>query len=799
MDDRKPMIVDSPVGKQAVDSTGSPLGVARMDVEQSYAGIGELLQKYINSSDQEAWEKIKAKTDYTYESLDPALAALERESGFGPEIKKRLEKGQKLFFKPNLVNPQSIDPQTHGPDLGSFACAEWPFVAALMRWFHDKLGVSYYQMALGEAATVMPASAGCYSLWNPDGETVTVEAVIEGKVGDFYCGWGFYFARKYLAERLAPKDSDDPMQGYEESVAGTYIPPGNVSDKLMVYDLNRIFDDTTKGRDLEVPGGINYQSIILHKALVGGDPNDSQDMKAYPGSILVNVPKLKVHVVTLLTNVIKNLGIGLYPMQSACTGGTKWDYSVPHVPVPGMKGGIPHEIWISEVDEETRLPKRGADGKIISKKTGGINATMIDIIKAVINQDIFMIHIVDAIEGINMDHQGIDVGTKEPEGMVFAGLDPVATDLLSARYMFSNVPLAEALEAGLEDGHGGRFPQAVPVPTVEGTNIISQKGYDCPISRDESFEDARKRGLGETSYYAVGRDAVTDSPIVSFQGHLGTINNGEFSDVITKTLYFDVFKMPWDMQHTTFTYMEVVDKLTGSSLKREFMETFDERGDGIINYNDSGKNGIWTPMMYFGADFINKIATEKWGHVGGWFSLYSKMMKCTDASWNRHEHDFLKEYFYGPVCVVAYQMSIFEMEMPDFFIPDLMWGNGKWPSFQMARFIYMGLTLYGEEFPNRITPPSMYSAAFRYADVTQNQGRYTGGLRNEPEPESIDNYIADVSNGKGNHLDFIVYIPEGYDFVAGSSVPNVEVSSNPEKILTASFAGGKEVWPKKGF
>ncbi|MCP4226843.1 MAG: DUF362 domain-containing protein, partial [Actinomycetia bacterium] len=168
-------------------------------------------------------------------------------------------------------------------------------------------GVSYHQMALGEAATSMPGIVHSLSRLNPEGRTVTTEAAMEGKVGGFYAGWGFYFARKYLAEALEPGASDDPMRGYEESLAGTYIPPGLVSDRLMLYDLNRLDDDPTKGRDLEVPDGINFDSIVLHKAVVGGDPNDAEDMKAYPGCILVNVPKLKVHNVTLLTSVIKNL------------------------------------------------------------------------------------------------------------------------------------------------------------------------------------------------------------------------------------------------------------------------------------------------------------------------------------------------------------------------------------------------------------------------------------------------------------------------------------------------------------
>ena len=156
----KGLEINTPIGKQKVDSTGSPVGVVRLDPDKSYTGTGELLQKYINYSDQGAWEKIKAKIDYTYENLDLVLSPLEKATNLSQEIKTRLGKGQKLLFKPNLVGVQNIDPQTHGPTPMSTSCTEWPFIAALMRWFHDVLGVSYHQMSLGEAATIMPASVG---------------------------------------------------------------------------------------------------------------------------------------------------------------------------------------------------------------------------------------------------------------------------------------------------------------------------------------------------------------------------------------------------------------------------------------------------------------------------------------------------------------------------------------------------------------------------------------------------------------------------------------------------------------
>lgn len=791
MKNAREMLIDSPLGQEMIDAAGSPVGVVRMDVNGSYAGIGDLLKEYINNDSEDAWNRIKAKIDFTYENIDQALAPLEAETGFSGEIGKRLEKGQKLLFKPNVVNPFNIDFQTHGPGLGNLACTEWPFVAALMRWFHDK-GVSYYQMSIGEAATSVAGVAGLFSLMNPDGERITPEAVIEGRSGDFYGGWGFYFARRYLADSLEPGAVDDPMQGYLESVSGDYIPPGHVTDKLMVYDLNQLSDEESKGREVQVPDGVNYGSITLHKVVVGGDPNDARDLEAYPGCILVNVPRLKVHMITLFTNVIKNLGIGLYPMQFAGEGGHRWDYSVPHAPIPGMKGGIPHEIWIPEIDVKTGYPKRDQSGGYVVKKTGGINATMIDIIKAVSSQDVFMIHVVDAIEAINADHTGSLMSEKIPEGMVFAGLDPVAVDLLCARYMFSNVPLRDAMDVDLDDGTGGRFPQAVPVPTIEGDAIASKSGYDCPLSRDRCLERAEERGLGERRYHVVGRDTMTDAPIVSLRGHLGTINKGAFVDLITDNLYFAISKMPWDLQKTSFSYLDAIDRLTGTSLKEEFLNAFSENGKGIVTYDDYGKRGILGCMMYVGGKAVSELGVDHAKSLSGFFTSRTRILRSSEALWNPEGHDLFREYLYGAVCMTAYRVSQVEIDGEDPFLPGLRWGNGRWPSFQLARYIFLGISLYGEQFPNKVDIMSLYGLAFRYADMTQNGMRYAGEIRAEPDPEALDRYFSELSSG-GKPLGFTFYIPAGYENIAGTGVPNVQVTDDAARIFTVSFTNG-EIW-----
>ena len=358
--------IDTPMGSQTIDTTGSPVSVLRVDPEKSYAHIGELLQKVIDDEDPKSWDTIKRKIDYTFENLCVGLHPLLSRTHLHKELASRIEKGQKLLFKPNLVIPTNIDPQTHAPGMGCTACTEWPFIAALMRWFREKMGISYHRMCIGEAATAMTATAVQFSTLS--GERITTEAVIEGRSGDFYGGWGFYFVRKYLLDRLEARMTDNPMNGYEESINGIYITPGLAEDKLLVYDLNRIYDDESKGRRVGVPGGVNYREIVLHKVVVGGDVRNLEDRQNYPGCILVNVPKFKVHAIALFTNVIKNLGIGLYPMQYAENGGCKWDYSVPQDPIPGMKATIPHQVWMSEINPVTCLPVEDENGLPVLKK-----------------------------------------------------------------------------------------------------------------------------------------------------------------------------------------------------------------------------------------------------------------------------------------------------------------------------------------------------------------------------------------------------------------------------------------------
>ncbi len=170
--------IQTVLGDAPLDSDGAPLAVARMDPERSYRNTAFLLQRVIRDSDERAWREIRSKIDYTYEHIDRALSILQEKTNFLSVVRQRLEKGQKILFKPNLVNPAGIDPHTAGPTPARSAETEWPFAAAVMRWFHDRAGISYYRMSVGEAPTSLSSAAANFT--HIKGSAVTTEAVIPG-------------------------------------------------------------------------------------------------------------------------------------------------------------------------------------------------------------------------------------------------------------------------------------------------------------------------------------------------------------------------------------------------------------------------------------------------------------------------------------------------------------------------------------------------------------------------------------------------------------------------------------------
>jgi hypothetical protein len=818
----KGAIVNSQLGERKIDSEGAPISGVRMDVSKAYSGVPGLLQKVINESDiasrtktssaytgysgapgllqrvakeNDAWAEIKNKIDYIYSNLNCSLAELDKETGFGSKVQSQIKLGKKILFKPNLVAPMVIDPGNHGEGVGDPVCTQWPLLAALMRWFHDKLDVSYYQMALGEASTSTFYMSFLFS--KSSGKTITTEAVFEGRSGDFYGGWGFFFVRRYLSERHPTSHKDDPMQGYEDSVAGRFIPPGRAGDRLMVYDLNKIQDDISKGRTVAVPDGANFKEITLHKAIIGGDPHDTNDLRDYPGCVLVNVPKLKIHAQDLLTNAIKNLGIGLYPTQSAFgkdKNDTSWKYSYPHTSIPSYKGKLPHSPWVLKMDDNTNLPVKDENGQYIATKTAGFPGTQADIIRAVQSQNVFMVHVVDAIEMINISHNPDGKAVRVPEGYVWASLDCVALDLFCARYCFKTVPMLDALKLKEENGWPTEFVHHVPEARIDGKNIVTGEGLDSPLFRYNLYRYAEDRGVGKQKYHVVGWDSLTETPLATLGGHLGRIDNTKFLEMMTKTMYYNPNTILHDLQKTILSYAKAHDGLTGSSLFKEFMDSFDENNDGIIDYDEMGRNGFQTAQFAMLAHALHLMLTADYGALKGNFIQLAFLAKNADRSWNPQGHDFLKEDHLMYRASVAFEMSRYGDVIADPFVPGMSFGKGMWPSWQMASYILFTSVIYGAQSAKNVNLGSLYGMAFQYADKVLNAGAYTGSIDQQiSDPRSVGRYFEAVSKG-ADLLDFKLYVPVGYGSLEKVTIPNVEETDDAKKIWTAHFIGGQAVW-----
>ncbi|MBW2624127.1 MAG: hypothetical protein JRD68_14560 [Deltaproteobacteria bacterium] len=112
MDDKE-LVIESSCGKVQIDSTGAPIGAARIDPAQAYIGVPPLLKDVIDLDSADNWSKIMAMVDYTYKGVSMAMDSLDRETGFSVKVKNLVEEGRNLLFKPNLVTPADIDPETH--------------------------------------------------------------------------------------------------------------------------------------------------------------------------------------------------------------------------------------------------------------------------------------------------------------------------------------------------------------------------------------------------------------------------------------------------------------------------------------------------------------------------------------------------------------------------------------------------------------------------------------------------------------------------------------------------------------
>jgi hypothetical protein len=782
-------LVETPIGKKPLDNAGAPVSIARMDPGETYIYISRLLQEYIDNGSEPAWQKIKLRIDDIYLTVSAAIEALETASPFLAEVKKQVAAGKKLIFKPNIVTLPLIDYTHHGNGIPG-ANSHWEFVACVMRWFHDKAGITYYQMAVAEAGMTISTDTAARSRML--GRKLTPEAVMEGKYGNDYGGWGFYFTRKYLAEVHGEKHTDNPMNGYQESLDGACVIPGQVKDKLMFYNLNRV--DDANSRDVPVADGINFKSITIHKAVIGGNTEDPEDMKNWPGCVLVNLPILKIHVLELITFALKNIGMGIYAMEAKADnkpGSCKWKYSIPETRIPFGKLKVPHARWSLKADEDTLRPIRDSKGEFIWQRTGGMEATIADGINAVRGQNVMMLHIGDGIECTNIYHSGM-TGQIIPEGLVFAGKDPVAMDNCAAHYLFNMVTMKETAKIQKQWGIKSEVIQKTPYTKIDGKNIVTTEGYDSCYSRYHTFKHCEERGIGKVDFHVTGKDLWEGGQLTAVNGRIGRVEKDKFTDLVTTTNYHASGKPLLDFQAALFSYLELNDKLTGASYKQQLLKHQDENNDGVIDYLEGGKNAGGMAGFAYNQVLMSSQADPLQAiKLRYLFSMIPN--KWIHKEWNTEELETGEKGMVGQAAAQAFRMSQSPAESPDPLYPGRMWGQGKWPSIQYVFELMKYARVYGPMFPGRIdTNMSAYGQAFAYADIKWNGGKYCTKQAMEKHEDIVENYHRAVARGE-KPLPFTVYVPRGYAGYEGKIFPNAKETSDPALIFTADF-NGKEAW-----
>ena len=102
-----------------MDKYGSSITGIRLNVNNAYTDIPDLLKEYIDSNeeDNESWQQIQNRINYIYSAVSIMLAKLDEETNFILKVKEDISNNKLLIFKPNLISPICIDPTTHGAGL----------------------------------------------------------------------------------------------------------------------------------------------------------------------------------------------------------------------------------------------------------------------------------------------------------------------------------------------------------------------------------------------------------------------------------------------------------------------------------------------------------------------------------------------------------------------------------------------------------------------------------------------------------------------------------------------------------
>jgi len=514
-----------------------PISVVKMDPYFTYAGSyapdgsilvkgwPELLQRYILSyeTDNETWAKMTEHVDFLYDRMKDLFDEyFKADADSLSSISSIVGTNTKVCLKPNWVtaledtnpafisdiqaynaNPQGKAPCGRGAGWGGSTSA--PFMAAFMRYLIEDLGLSPDQLIVAEGGDKNEFDWKFFELI---GFPIPVTAIYEGRATfhinpntgkpDYpdpngtpvwYGGIGFYWARKYLAE----KGYTTAMNGYPASLLvdfpGSpvpYIPPAYAAG-ITLYNSNYLGPNEERRENLVVPQptsgdwpwniGVDPQYRTTHIAVHHAFTDSSV-------GFIFNLPKLKIHMMGNITLALKNIGIGIPAQWATGTdqgGNEGWLYANPpnfsDTHVPCEKFGIAHEHWYGPVDpngvpEFASTPNADYPwntdlispvlvptppytipnffGQYDLHKTGSLGGFIMDANLALKSRHgSNILHITDGIVAANFLHEATTTGGSKPlgidlknEGIIAMSADPVALDKLMLRYLYKRIPVA---------------------------------------------------------------------------------------------------------------------------------------------------------------------------------------------------------------------------------------------------------------------------------------------------------------------------------------------------------------------
>jgi hypothetical protein len=192
------------------------------------------------------------------------------------------------------------------------------------------------------------------------------------------------------------------------------------------------------------------------------------------------------------------------------------------------------------------------------------------------------------------------------------------------------------------------------------------------------------------------------------------------------------------------------------------------------------------------SDALDIQLSGNYGMLKGNFYNAVNIGKHSNKKWNPDGHDFAREFTLMTIAHHAYEMS--KSETINLIHLYQEWnGDRPLPSWSLQNGHVLQYAVRCT-LTRTVSINSLYGLAFCYADKTENNGKYTGSVdQMKSDPQALHSYFLALDTG-ADPLSFTFYVPSGYRNLGDLNLPNVEETSDPEKILTAEFNHGKEKW-----